>query len=405
MVRIHFVNAVSGVMQVAANIVLTMMIVPMFIHKLGLSTYGIYALITAIGSLGVFTNFGFNTSLIKYLTEQNDREGSNYDIIVTLIVMGGSALLIALILLVYSNFVLIKVLNLPVDKVTPSVFFFYVACIISNIFLVITQVPSAILDSKQKIYITNGVQLGVGVLNKILILGSLMIAPSLFWIGVIMMTSSISSMVLLFRFAIKVWGKITFPMLKTQFKPVVRKHFIYSRTVYATSIMSFFYEPVTKALISHYLGLVEVGYFDIALRMKGIVLSISERLLYPVMPLFASKKNLNEIRNLHDDVQKKIMVIIVPIIVLTIFMSKQVISLWLGSILMPAIISVIMIVSCFALTQLFVPLYQFLQIKGYPQKTFIMQLTNVSVNIILFILIVPSMGYYGALLAYCVAII
>lgn len=404
MKRIHYVNAFSGVAQVTANIVLTIIIITVFVKKLGFPTYGIYALVTAIGNLGVFTNFGFNTTVIKYLAEQKDRKESNYDIVVPFIVIGGMAVFVACASLVFRDYVLFHIMNLPVNSVDSSVYFFYGCCVISNVFLILGQVPSAVLDSQQRVYVTNGIQLGVGVASKIVILGSLIVVPSLSWIGAVMLVSSAAATALLSWFAAKTWGTLSVPGLRARFVPVVRKHLAYGRTIYATSIMGFFYEPVTKVLISHYLGLTEVGFFDMALRVKGIVLSLTERLLYPVLPLLASKEGFDDARNLHDEVQRKLVMLIVPALVAVTFMSKPAVSLWLGATLWPVIVSVACIVNCFLVTQLFVPLYQYLLVKGHPEKTFMMQFVNACVNIVLFVLCVPSLGYYGAVLAFCAAI-
>jgi O-antigen/teichoic acid export membrane protein len=404
MKRIHYINAFSGVAQVTANIALTFIIVPVFVKRLGFPTYGLYALITAIGNLGVFTNFGFNTTIIKYLAEQKNRDDSNYDIVVPFIIMGGMALLVASASLFFRDYVLLHILNLPAGSVDSSVYSFYGCCVISNVFLIFAQVPSAVLDSQQRVYVTNGIQLAVGVISKILILGSLLVIPSLSWIGAVMLVASLSSMVLLSWYAAKAWGAIYVPDLRARFVPVVRKHLAYGRAVYATSVMGFFYEPVTKVLISHYLGLTEVGFFDMALKVKGIALSLSERLLYPILPLFASRQSTRDARDLHDEVQRKLIIIIVPMILTVIFISAPAVSIWLGTTLWPVIISIVCIVNFFLVSQLFVPLYQYLLVKGYPGKTFAMQCVNVCVNTVLFVLCVPTFGYYGAVFAFCAAI-
>ena len=405
MKRLSLLNAVSGVVQVIINISLSLVIVPVLIHALGLETYGVYALVTAIGSLGIITNFGFNTSLLKFVAEQKDRQESNYDIVVTLIVMGGATLLVAGLCLAFSDVVLQSFLNLSANVTTPAVRSFYTACVLTNVFQMVSQVPSAVLDSRQKVYITNGVQLANGVVRQIAILCSLLIAPDLATVGWILLGSSITGMLLLGWFALRIWGNVSCPGLWRRFIPVASKHFAYGRSIYASVLMFFLYEPVTKVLISRYVGLTEVGYFDIALRIKSLLWSILERLLYPVMPLIAGKRDPADSRRIIEEVQHKLILIVVPVIVATAFLSKPVISVWLGKLLWPVVISVACIVICYLLTLLFVPLYQFLTVRGHPGKTFILQTVNVSVNVLLFAGLVPSCGYYGALAAYCAAVL
>ncbi|MBI3006520.1 MAG: oligosaccharide flippase family protein [Ignavibacteriales bacterium] len=405
MKRLPFLNAISGVAQIVVNTGLLLVIIPTFVRTLGLQVYSTYALITAIGGLGVFTNFGFNTSLIKYLAELKDKEESGYDIVVTSIIIGVSTSFVVVLLLVFSDFILSGLLNLGPETLSASVRWFFFACVGTNAFQVIGQVPGAVLDAQQRVYITNGVQLGVGALGKISILISLLVDPSLATVGWIMLGFSFVGMFLLGWFAFRTWGRISCPLLWTRFAGVARKHFAYGRNIYATAVIGFFYEPLTKVLISHFVGLTEVGFFDIALRIKGFVWSVVERLLYPLLPMFAGKTSFESVRTLMEEVQHKLSVAIVSVIVATIFLSEPLVSVWLGRTLWPVVLSVICVVTCYMIALLFVPTYHFLTVKGYPHKTLLLQAVNVGMNVVLFGSLVPWFGYFGALSAFCLAVL
>ena len=400
-----FLNSTSGVAQVVVNIALLMITIPIFINKLGVVTYGIYALITAIGSLGVFTNFGFNTSLIKYLAEQGRKEESSYDIIVTFLIIGASTTLIALIAIIFNEFILMKVLVPSLVSITPSVRWFYIACVCTNIFQMLSQIPSAIIDAQQKVYITNAIQLGIGVLNKCCILLVLFFAPDLMYIGWALLLSSGIGFLLFGWFALRTWGGLSFAELGTWFVPITQKHFSYGRSIYATSLMTFFYEPLTKVLISRYIGLAEVGFFDLALRIRLVVSSIWDRLLYPVFPMLAQISNLKNVRDVIKELQQKVILVILPTIILAWFITGPIIELWIGKNVRQITISVMAVVCCNLLTMIYQPVYFFLIAKGHPGKTFILQSVNVVSNILLFWMMVPFFKYYGALAAFCIALL
>ncbi|MEW6510894.1 MAG: oligosaccharide flippase family protein [Bacteroidota bacterium] len=405
MKRIAIISSISGLAQVVVNIGLLLVVIRVLIHALGLPAYGIYALITAMGGLGVFANFGFNTSLIKYLSEQGQTRESSYDIVVTLMIIGGASLLVAVGFIASGAFILTSVLNVPVEMITPSVNSLYIACIAMNFFQMVSQVPSAVLDAAQKIYVTNSVQLATGVLGKLGIIVSLLVSPSLSTVGWIMLTSSVITAAFLFSAAAKAWGNLSCPGVHKHFLGVARKHFLYSRSVYATSIMGFFYEPVSKVLISQFVGLAEVGFFDLAVRAKGFVWSVLERLVYPVLPMIARQLKPDDSRTLIEEVQQKLLIIIAPMLVATIFLSSPLVTVWIGATLLPAVVGVMCIVSCYLLALPYVPVYQFLQVKGYPHKTLVLQSANVGVNLLAFLLLVPFFGYYGAVAGFCLAIL
>ncbi len=398
-------NSLSGVAHILVNTGLMLVLVPVFIGRLGIETYGIYALIMAIGNLGTFTNFGFNTSLIKYLVEQKDRQLSNNDIWVTFLIIGAASVMVVSALIVMEEQVVLHLLQLQPDVYDGSVRLFYFTILCAGALLVIGQVPSAILDSQQKVYLTNGVQLVTGALSKVSVLIALIVAPDLATIGWIMLGAQAVAFISLSILARMEWGPMRPWDLGAQFIPVARKHLRYGRSIYASSIMFYFYEPATKILIGRFIGVAEVGFFDIALRVKGAVWSIMERMLYPVMPLLASKERTEDIRRVIEEVQQKLLLIVLPLTVGVIFASESVISLWLGNHLPEVVIGTILIVTTYLVTLTFVPLYQFLSIKGHPEKTLVLQTLNVVVNVGIFFLLVPMMGYFGAVTAFCTAVV
>lgn len=403
--RQTLLNALSGPVQILVNITLVLVTIPLFIDTLGLSLYGVYALVSVVGSLGVFTNFGFNTSLIKYLAEQKDRVQSNYDIVVTFAFLAGSSFLAGVLAVMFADFILLHVLAIEAGLVDASVRWFFVASVGTAVFQVLAQVPGAVLDAQQKVYVTNGVTLAAGSAGRIAIIVSLLMDPDLATIGWITFVSAAVGMLSLAGFALKTWGHITCPDLKSQFVPVARKHFMYARSIYATAIVGTFYEPLAKILMSHFVGLAEVGFFDIALRIKTIIWNVLERLLYPILPMLASKSDFQDARGLVVEAQRKLLLVVAPAVVAVPFLCVPVIAVWLGDFLEPVVISVASIVFCYLLALLFVPVYQFLTIKGHPEKTLILQSVNAAVNVVLFAGLVPLFGYYGALAAFCLAVL
>ncbi|HMK38816.1 MAG TPA: oligosaccharide flippase family protein [Bacteroidota bacterium] len=400
MKRLSTINSFSGAAQIVINTVLLLFVVRAIIGSLGLQSYGVYALITAIGALGIFAGFGFNTSLIKYLAEQEDRQESNYDIAAVFLVIGGAASLVAVLSLLFNDFVLVRLLNIPRELVTPSVRFFYFACVGANLLQVVSQVPGAVLDAQQKVYVTNSIQLVTGVLSKCLMLISLTVAPSLAWLGWIMLGTSLTVLVLLIRGARRTWGRFSVPGWRKRFLPVARKHFAYSHTVYASSIVGYFYETVTKVLISHFAGLTEVGYFDLALRVRNPLWMVLDRLAYPVLPKIAAKKDIGKIRVLVEEAEQKLALIVVPIAVAVLSLSGPIVVAWLGSYIPQVAAGIDCVVGSYMVAVLFIPLYQFLLVKGHPEKALILQCCNLGITVVGIAVFVPFFGYMAAVCAY-----
>ena len=63
-------NSISGLFQLIITAILTFLCIPIFIKGLGTDQYGVFALVSVIGNLNLFTNLGLNSSLTKFLAEQ-----------------------------------------------------------------------------------------------------------------------------------------------------------------------------------------------------------------------------------------------------------------------------------------------------------------------------------------------
>ena len=74
-------NSISGVCQLVITALLTFFSIPVFIHKLGTDLYGVFALVSVIGNLNLFTNLGLDVSLTKFIAEQGKSTESDKDIL------------------------------------------------------------------------------------------------------------------------------------------------------------------------------------------------------------------------------------------------------------------------------------------------------------------------------------
>ena len=77
-------NSTFGIVQFVAVAILTFLCVPIFIGKLGVDAYGVFALVSILGNLNFFSSFGLNSALLVFLSKQGKTEESQRDIVVVL---------------------------------------------------------------------------------------------------------------------------------------------------------------------------------------------------------------------------------------------------------------------------------------------------------------------------------
>jgi len=389
-------NSLSGVLQSFINMALVFTVIPVFIKMLGTEEYGVFSLIIVVGNLNVFTNLGLTSSLIKFLAEQGKVQESHYDIIITFFLTIGIFLPFTLLAAYFNKFVLLDILTVPAN-VFDNAKVFYLFLLGANYLLVSGQVAKAVLDSSQKIVTTNFLQILYNFIYWGLILTVLLLGYHLPQIGMASFTAALIWFISITYKSLQYWGKFSLSGISKNYRRIAKKQLSYGSKIYAGGLIGFFYIPLSKILISHFIGISEVGFFDIALRIKNQLLGIISKIFYPLYPLISSLKDKNKIRLLVHDLEQKTFFFVVPLIIIIIFTTFPFVHLWIGQNVKIISISVILIVSAFMLGSInTLPNYQFLIAKGHADKTIVLQACNVFFNTLLFFTTLKWLGYYAA---------
>lgn len=405
MKRILVKNSIFGLIQTIINVLLLFWSVPLFIKMLGSESYGVFALVMVIGNLNTFTNLGLTNALVKFIAEQGKNEDSNIDIVVNLILVLGLTLLPTLIALVLNKFILINILNIPL-KIYPEAKWLYFWVVLANFLLLIGQVFKSILDALQKIYVTSLQQVVYNFLYWGLILVFLYMGLNLQAIGLAIFISAFIWLIITTISSLKEWGKISFNGVKINFKNSMRKQLKYGIKIYTSGLIGFFYEPFSKILISHFIGITEVGFYDLALRLKSQLWGFISKVFYPLFPFIAEQKDKVIIRKYVHDLEQKTFLIVIPIIAIVIVLMNPFIKIWIGENVEIISITAIFIISMHLVgSSTVIPNYQFLMAKDLAQKTIILQLSNVVFNAVFFLLTVHFVGYYALVVGNVAAIL
>ncbi|MFA6468674.1 MAG: oligosaccharide flippase family protein [Bacteroidota bacterium] len=392
MKRRFLANSVSGVINTLVSVVFVAITIPVFVDRMGIVAYGIFTLISLVNIINIIGNFGLTTSLIKYLSEQGRSKESNNDIQLTMLFITGASTVLSTIVFSFEISVVRDVLGIGADRTTLDVIVCFRYLLLSNIFNILMQTCFGVFDSLQKIYISNAIQLAFNLASRGGMLIMLLWRPSLASLGFVYCLSSLLAVVVAAGAVFLVWGNFLEHMSFRDYRKGVKKHFRYSISLYVTTMLGIAYEAVTKIVINHFIGTTEVGLFDIAMRIKSVLWSIGDRILYPILPYIASLGDANA-RTVVMEVEEKLTYVVIPFIVTFMFIADALITVWIGpqrnAYLASAVISIVS-VNMLALTV--VPTYQYFTVKNHQRKNLMMQATNVIVNFSLFF---PLYGYFG----------
>lgn len=394
MKRILIRNSVWGLGQAVVNLLLIFFIVPIFIKLLGSESYGVFALVMVVGNLNTFTSVGLTSALVKFIAEQGRNNESNTDILVNLILVIAAILPLTILFSYLNRFILLDVLRVPLGFFGETKWLYFWA-LWANFLLLAGQVFKSILDALQKVYVTSLQQVIYNLIYWGLILAALLLGFKLPEVGLAIFIAALIWLIITIISAMKEWGGISFAGLNKNFKNAAKKQLNYGLKIYAGGLIGFFYEPLSKILISNFIGVAEVGFYDIALKLRSQLSGFVARINYPLFPFISEQKDKAIIRKYVHDLEQKTFLIVVPVIVMVILLMHPFISVWLGKNVDIISITAIVIITFHLIGSTVIPNYQFLMAKDLAQKTIILQFSNVVFNAIFFLLTVRIFGFYA----------
>ena len=393
-------NSLFGLIQFVITAILTFISIPLFIGKLGFDLYGVWAVIAVVGNLNILTNFGLNKALVVFVARQGKSKESDFDIAVTQFIL----LLITSIstIFIYFNkaFIINSLFSIPSQYSIESQKLL-VLLVLANGLLLFGQTFTSVIDAKQKMYITNICQLVYSLIywvSQIVILYS---EGGLYEIGLGALFAALIWIIIVYIFYKNIWGKLNLHGLYTEIKNVAIKQLSYGGKIFVSGIIGFMFEPLSKILLSNFIGVDAVALFEIGLRVKNKLNGLLVKLLNPFFPYIAQEKNDKHLHSKINNLILKIQLLVIPISIVLIFVMQILIKLWLGdtNLFQITLFVITMTVTIIALQPSVFPVYQFLQSKDLAEKTIWIQLASVLFNALVFITSYDSLGVYAILVS------
>jgi len=393
-------NSVTGVIQFVLTAILTLVSVPIFIHKLGLELYGIFALVSVIGNLNMLSNFGLNSSLLVYVAQQGKSKESNYDIVVTQILMIGITTIFTILVIIFKEQIVSDLFSVP-EQYSNQAGLLLVYLSIANSLLLIGQINTAIIDALQMIYLSNISQFFYGIIYWGGIIIIVTLGGDLADVGFVALCAAMIWAIIVFMISRYLWGKMEIKGLKNEFKRVVVKQIAYGSKIYFSGLVGFLFEPLSKILLSNFIGLNAVAFFEIGSRIKGQINGILTKIIYPFLPFIANRPINIELKRKVFDLSKKIQLIVLPISIIAGFSLSILVKLWIGehNYFISSVFVITMSTTVLIFSVPILPIYQYLAAKNLGDKNIWIQLSSVVVNIIIFFALYKVIGLYSILIS------
>jgi O-antigen/teichoic acid export membrane protein len=190
-------------------------------------------------------------------------------------------------------------------------------------------------------------------------------------------------------------------------RKLFREILAYSLKYQTISVLSLFYDPITKSLISRFGGLPMAGYYDMASRMvlqvRALIVSANQALV-PVVVDLQENSHLR-IRQLYMDSYRLLLYISVPIYFMIMALSPIISELWIGRYVNQFVLFSIMLGSAWMINSLAAPAYFVYVGTGELRWNVIAHVTMCIVNIGLGLLLGVLYGGIGVVSAWAVALV
>lgn len=402
MKRQLIINGILNILGVFWGIGVSFFITPYLVRHLGSNAYGIWVLAMSFslssGYLALL-DFGFLTSVVKFIAAhhaRNDLLALNQVFSAAMLLyccLGGAA---AILIIVFVTFFLQSTFNIPAQ-------WFSIAQSLLYIFTIQTvlEFPSMVLiasfqglqryDLLRLIEFTRLtlyavlVVVFVGRGHGVLTLGWIAVAVSIFRLG-----------------GLGILLKRALPALRiTSFsRRVFNEVMKFSAQVFVLRVNAVIYNQMDKAIIGIILVSTLLTDYDIANKVRALVLAAStsiSTLMVPAASYLGAQEDHSRLRILFYQGTKYTLVIVLPLVITILILSPSLITLWIGpeyDYLAGLVRLAVIYIFWLALT---LTGYNMLIGVGEIKTLLVVQSATTAVNLLISIWLTPSLGVAGVM--------
>ncbi len=386
-------NIFSGSFSAAGSIIISVIAYPVYLHFLGASLYGLWAILTVVIYFSSIGNFGVDDALVKFVAEEYAHRKKNN--IITYISTGLNMLflngIIIFMILISLEKTLRAVLNLDVEytRMFQDIFPYIV---LLSIFILIVHFVNAILKGLGRFDQASYIQL-IGRICALMV--SILFFISRYKIWGLFWGQFLSFIFVLIVSSFVIYRKIGFYYNPLKNKKIFLINLLkFGGTITVSKIISMLLVPFIKIIIARYIGLANVTYFEIANKIVLQIRSLFERGISAIMPevsrlAVAVEDTKMKISEVMRKINRTNFLVSALVFTLLFIISGSVLRLWLGDKYDISIVIAFRIIIVGYLLNLFsVPYYYYFMGIGEVKYCFYNHFIQAAFNCILILILV-----------------
>ncbi len=315
------------------NFLFPLFLTPFIITQIGITDFGIYALI--IGAAGIFSLFdlSISTSFLKFISEyynKKDFEELN-SVINTAIIFYFFFSLICIVAGLLLKDLFLNAINIPQGYENKALVTFIVSLAVFSI-VSMFSIFSIVLIGMQKMYLTSLWNMLLSVLNFISIIFLLLSGFGLYGIVFTHIFFILCSLIINYFVARKNLPEMKFGLMYLRLS-TFKKMMSFGVQMQVSKLASFAADKYDEFLLAYFSSIGNVTYYNIGNRIARFGKFIPLQMLPQVAPVAAelnAKENVPKIQEFFGDTIKYLLLVSLPIFSFIILFADKLIFAWVG---------------------------------------------------------------------------
>lgn len=396
-------NSIFNIARTLLTVPVILLLTPYILKHLGKQEFGIWALVGVISSYAQLSDFGITESLIKFMAEykaRNDADKLNQLINTAFSVYLILSVICCSLFLYILPFVTDNILSIPQEFQVKANYLFKIAVILFFINMIMGVFGSLIIGFQR-----------MGYSNLIALLSTIITAcGSVVFIsqgyglsGLVYNNAIVTGFTIVANLFV---AKRLFPqMLFNPFiyfnREMLRTIFGFSWKVQITNLTQLMVYQLDRVLLSHYVGLEAVSYYEVANRIATQARGFIAIIFSPMAPAASALHaidNQHKIAGLYKRSFKYMSITAVPVMMLLIAIAHPFISTWMGPGFEVSAITLQLLLGSYMLVLLTVPGACILSGINRPEVGMQSSILAGITNLVLCLILVQTIGYYGVVI-------
>lgn len=326
-------NSLANLIRYAVYVVVTFIMTPYTIRKLGLDDYGLWVLVLAIVGYGGLLELGVQTSVIKLVAQKNaanDQDGLQRIVSTAYAFFQMAGLLIACVLILIAYLFVSRMVSYPEQHDVVRLLFVILG--INTAICFPSYVLGGVIYGMQRYVAKSCLDVFLAVTNAGLTFMVLEQGRGIVGLAMVKMIVDIASIFVLFLLTRKI-----LPRLRIRFKEVsvasFRELFSLGGKIFISSTTTRIATNTEPVIVSAILSNAWTTIFSVPKRMVEYVRAISMAATTGFMPMFSDLKgrgDTGQIAQLYDQYTRYILMMVIPFISCIMVLGVPFIRLWIG---------------------------------------------------------------------------